>query len=83
MLEGKSRPPGSEGLRVSKGRWVVERTFAWRGRCRIQSRESERTTPSRAAQVPISMIPLMLRRLCGEKHKAPFRYPRPQKNIAA
>ena len=29
------------------------------------------------------MIQLMLRRLSGEKDKAPFRYPRPQKDIAA
>ena len=83
VLEVKSRPPGSEGFRVIKWRWVVERTFAGLGRCRIHSRESERTTPASEAQVQISMIPLMLRRLSGEKHQAPFRYPRPQKNIAA
>jgi putative transposase len=68
---------------VIKWRWVVERTFAWLGRCRIQSREYERTTPSSESQVQISMIQVMLRRLTGEKHKTPFRYPRPQKNIAA
>jgi hypothetical protein len=62
---------------------VVERTFAWLGRCRIHSREYERTVPASEAQVQISMIQLMLRRLAGEKHEAPFRYPRPQKNIAA
>jgi putative transposase len=82
-IEVKSRPPGSEGFRVIKWRWVVERTFAWLGRCRIHSREYERTTPSSESQVQISMIQLMLRRLTGEKHKTPFRYPRPQKNIAA
>ncbi len=83
VIEVKSRPPGSEGFRVIKWRWVVERTFAWLGRCRIHSREYERTTSSSEAQVQISMIQLMLRRLSGEKHEAPFRYPRPQKNIAA
>ena len=82
VIEVKSRPPGSEGFRVIKWRWVVERTFAWLGRCRIHSRDYERTTTSSEAQVQISMIQLMLRRLSGEKHEAPFRYPRQQKNIA-
>ena len=66
-----------------KWRWVVERTLAWLGRCRIHSRDDERKTPSSEAQVQISMIQLMLRRLSGEEHEAPFRYPRPKKNIAA
>ena len=83
VIEVMSRPPGSEGFRVIKWRGVVERTFAWLGRCQIHSREYERTKSSSEAQVQISMIQLMLRRLAGEKHQAPFRYPRPQKNIAA
>jgi putative transposase len=83
VIEVKSRPPGSEGFQVIKWRWVVERTFAWLGRCRIHSRDYERKTESSEAQVQISMIQLMLRRLAGEKHKAPFRYPRPACKIAA
>jgi putative transposase len=82
VIEVKSRPPKSEGFRVIKWRWVVERTFAWLGRCRIHSRDYERKPSSSESQIQISMIQLMLRRLSGEKHKAPFRYPRPQK-IAA
>jgi putative transposase len=68
---------------VIKWRWVVERTFAWLGRCRIHSRDSERKAESSEAQVQISMIQLMLRRLAGEKPKSPFRYPRPARQIAA
>ena len=83
VIEVKSRPPGSEGFKVIKWRWVVEQTFAWLGRCRIHSRDYERKTSSSEAQIPISRIGLMLRRLAGEKHKAPFRYPRPQANVAA
>jgi putative transposase len=83
VIEVKSRPPGSEGFRVIKWRWVVERTFAWLGRCRIHSRDYERKTESSEAQVQISMIGLMLRRLAGERHKAPFRYPRPARKNAA
>ena len=83
MIEVVSRPAGSKTFKVIKWRWVVERTFAWLGRCRIHSRDYERKTSSSEAQIQISMIGLMLRRLAGEKHKAPFLYPRPQANVAA
>jgi putative transposase len=82
-IEAKSRPPGSEGFRVIKWRWVVERTFAWLGRCRVHSRDYERKTESSEAQVQISMIGLMLRRLAPGKSGAPFRYPRPTYQSAA
>jgi putative transposase len=68
---------------VIKWRWVVERTFAWTGRCRIHSRDYERQTESSEAQVLMCMIGLMLRRLAGEKPKAPFRYPPPVSQSAA
>jgi putative transposase len=83
VIEVVSRPPGSRKFEVIKWRWVVERTFAWIGRCRVHSRDYERLPSSSEAQVQISMIGLMLRRLAGETHKAPFRYPRPNKDIAA
>jgi putative transposase len=83
VIEVVSRPAGSNTFKVIKWRWVVERTFAWLGRCRIHSRDYEREPSSSEAQIQISMIGLMLRRLAGEKHKAPFRYPRPQANVAA
>jgi len=83
VIEVKGRPPGSEGFRVIKWRWVVERTFAWLGRCRVHSRDYERKTESSEAQVQISMIGLMLRRLARDKSGAPFRYPRPIYKSAA
>ena len=83
VIEVKSRPPGSEGFRVIKWRWVVERTLAWLGRCRIHSRDYERQKSSSEAQIQVSMIGLMLRRLAGEKPKAPFRDLRPTRQIAA
>src|SRR3954451_12931458 len=83
VIEVVSRPAGSKTFQVIKWRWVVERTFAWLGRCRIHSRDYERKTTSSEAQIQISMIQLMLRRLAGEKHEAPFRYPRPARKIAA
>jgi putative transposase len=82
-IEVVGRPDGQEGFRAIPWRWAVERTFAWLGRCRIHSREYEREPSSSEAQVSISMIQLMLRRLAGEKHAPPFRYTRPEKKIAA
>jgi putative transposase len=83
VIEVVSRPAGSKKFEVIKWRWVVERTFAWLGRCRIHSRDYERQTESSEAQVQISMIQLMLRRLAGEKYKALFRYPKPARKSAA
>src|SRR5262245_18538075 len=42
VIEVKCRPPGSGEFKVIEWRWVVERTFAWLGRCRIHSRDYER-----------------------------------------
>ena len=83
VIEIGGRPEGTEGFKVFQWRWVVERTFAWIGRCRIHSRDYERKTQSSEAQVQISMIQLMLRRLAGEKYQAPFRYPRAARQTAA
>ena len=65
-----------------KRRWVVERTFAWIGRCRIHSRDYERLPESSEAQVQISMIQLMLRRLAKAEYRDPFRYVRPPRKQA-
>ena len=44
-------------------RWVVERTFAWLGRCRRLSKDYEQTVASSDAWIYLAMIRLMLRRL--------------------
>ena len=62
-LEVVSRPADAKGWVLLPKRWVVERTFAWLGRYRINSKEYERLTSSSEAQVYISMIHLMLNRL--------------------
>ena len=51
------------GFKLLKRRWVVERTFAWLGRCRRLSKDYEGTTSSSEAWVKLAMVHLMARRL--------------------
>ena len=70
------RPEGSVGFVRLPRRWVVERTFAWLGRCRRNSRDYERYTSSSESMLRISSIHSMLRRLRPNQDKpmAPFKY---------
>jgi putative transposase len=63
VLQTVVRPLGVRGFVVLPKRWIVERTFAWLGRYRRQSKDYERTTESAEAMIYISMIHLMSRRL--------------------
>ena len=65
-VEVKMRPEGSVGFTPLRKRWVVERTNAWNGRCRRNSKDYERRTDSSAAMIQISNIHLMLRRLAPQ-----------------
>lgn len=73
-LEVKTREPGVKGFAVLPKRWVVERTFAWHGRCRRHSRDYERRTDSSEAMIKVSALHLMLRRLAPKKGVPAFRY---------
>jgi putative transposase len=75
-LEVVRRRPGTEGWVLLPKRWVVERTFAWLGRCRALSKDYERTTVSAEGMVYVSMIHLMLRRLRRCKDYPKFNYVR-------
>nr|WP_255737813.1 transposase [Neorhizobium galegae] len=44
-------------------RWVVERTFAWLGRCRRLAKDVERSIASAEAWIMIAHIRLITRRL--------------------
>jgi putative transposase len=44
-------------------RWIVERTFAWLGRCRRLSKDYEERTSSSVALLHLAMTHLMIRRL--------------------
>lgn len=62
-LDIRSRPAGASGFVPIRGRWVVERTYGWLGQHRRHAKDYERSYPSSEAQVYISSVRLMLRRL--------------------
>jgi putative transposase len=67
LLQTVQRPLGAKGFVLLPKRWVVERTFAWLGRCRRHSKDFETTPASSEAMIYISMIHLMLKRLAVAK----------------
>jgi putative transposase len=62
-IEVKARPEGTRGFLPVRKRWVVERTNAWNGRARRNSKDYERKPESAAAMIHLSNIHLMLRKL--------------------
>ena len=79
------RPAGVHGLVHLPYRWVVERTNAWNGKYRRNSKDYERTTSSSEAMIKVSTIHLMLNRLRPDTdtNVAKFTYtPNPMKKAA-
>ena len=62
-IEVVARPAGAKGFRLLPRRWVVERTFAWLGRCRRLSKDYEALPATSEAWIHVAMIHLMLKRL--------------------
>jgi transposase len=62
-LEIVKRTDGAEGFEVIPRRWVVERTFAWLGRCRRLAKDFEATIDSAVAWVLVAHIRRLTRRL--------------------
>ena len=58
-----SQREGKGGFAVEPKRWVVERTFAWLGNYRRNSKDYERLLANNKAMLQISTIRLVLRRL--------------------
>ena len=73
-IEVQSPPAGTKGFSVVRKRWVVERTNAWNGRSRRNSKDYERTTASAEAMIQISAIHLMLHRLAPDDVPVTFNY---------
>jgi putative transposase len=82
-VEVVERPPGSVGFVKLPKRWVVERTFAWIGRYRRNSRDYEWYAESSESMIKACSIHRMLRRLSPDTSKktAAFRYRELQGNI--
>ena len=74
VLEIVRRREDQKGFAVLPQRWVVERTFAWLGRCRRLSKDYERRTDTSEALIQISMIHLMLKRLAPSEDVPEFHY---------
>jgi len=74
-MEISSRPPDAEGFEPLPIRWVVERTFAWIGRYRRNSKDYEKRTDSSESMLLLSSLTLMLKRLRPPAKKDPvFHY---------
>jgi len=79
-MEISSRPTDAVGFHPLKIRWVVERSYAWIGRYRRNSKDYEKRTDSSESMITLSCLSLMLRRLSPPTVKEPpFKYPRPEK----
>lgn len=62
-IEIVQRPDGVKGFQLLPRRWVVERTFAWFGRCRRLAKDVEATVASATAWLLLAHIRLISRRL--------------------
>lgn len=62
-LEIVKRCDAAKGFHVLPRRWVVERTFAWLGRCRRLAKDFEKSIASAEAWIMIAHVKLLTRRL--------------------
>ena len=62
-LDIVKRPDLAKGFVLLPRRWIVERTFAWIGRCRRLAKDYENLTRTALAFLRLATIRLMLRRL--------------------
>ena len=64
QVEIVKRCDQAKGFQILPKRWVVERTFAWLGRCRRLAKDFENLTRIALAFVKLASIRFMMRRLC-------------------
>lgn len=63
------RPRGVKGFQLLPRRWVIERTFAWFGRCRRLAKDFEGSAATEAAWLLVAHLRLLTRRLATpQKH---------------
>jgi transposase len=66
-VEIVKRSDTAKKFAVLPKRWIVERTFAWLGRCRRLARDWENFNQKARAFLRLSSIRLMLRKLCNPR----------------
>ena len=64
-VEIVKRSDAAKGFVILPRRWVVERTFAWFGRCRRLAKDWECLNRKGLAFLRLASIRLMLRKLCN------------------
>lgn len=64
-IEIVQRPPGVKGFQLLPRRWVVERTFAWLGRCRRLTKDFEASAATELAWLHVAHLRLLTRRLAA------------------
>lgn len=62
-IEIVERPHGVKGFQLLPRRWVVERTFAWFGRCRRLSKDFEGSAATELAWLLVAHLRPLTRRL--------------------
>jgi transposase len=62
-IEIVKRPDGIKGFQLLPRRWVVERTFAWFGRCRRLAKDFESSAATEVAWLLVAHLRLLTRRL--------------------
>src|ERR1700733_900717 len=62
-IEIVERPQGVKGFQLLPRRWVVERTFAWFGRCRRLAKDFEGSAATETAWLLVAHLRLLTRRL--------------------
>ena len=60
----ESHADHAKGFEAIPRRWVIERTFAWLGRCRRLAKDFENLTRNALAFIRLASIRLMMRKLC-------------------
>ena len=73
-VEVVRRPEGVKGFVHLPKRWVIERTNAWMGRARRNSKDYERRTDSSECMLRMTAISGLLGRLAPAKQGPPFKY---------
>lgn len=68
-IEIVERPAGVKGFQLLPRRWVVERTFAWCGRCRRLAKDFEGSAATEAAWLLVAHLRLLTRRLAAQSNQ--------------